>query len=93
MANKPNDPVILSACRTPTGTFLGSLSSVKAHELGAIVIAEAVRRAGVDKEDIDEVIMGQVVQAGEGQAPARMAAIKAGVPGKAGVMTINKVCG
>jgi len=93
MANKPNDPVILSACRTPIGTFLGSLSSLRAHELGALVIAEAVQRAGVGKEDIDEVIMGQVVQAGEGQAPARMAAIKAGVPGKAGVMTINKVCG
>lgn len=93
MANKPNDPVILSACRTPIGTFLGGLSSLRAHELGAIAIAEAVKRAGINKEDIDEVIMGQVVQAGEGQAPGRMAAIKAGVPGKAGVLTINKVCG
>jgi len=93
MANKPNDPVIVSACRTPIGTFLGSLSTLKAHELGALAIAEAVKRAGVDKEDIDEVIMGQVVQAGEGQAPARMAMIKAGVPAKAGAMTINKVCG
>jgi acetyl-CoA C-acetyltransferase len=93
MANNPNDPVILSACRTPTGTFLGSISSLKAHELGAIVIAEAVKRAGVDKNDIDEVIMGQVVQAGEGQAPARMAMIKAGIPAKTGAMTINKVCG
>ncbi len=93
MANNPNDPVILSACRTPIGNFLSSLSSLKAHELGAIVIAEAVKRAGIDKNDIDEVIMGQVVQAGEGQAPARMAMIKAGVPAKAGAMTINKVCG
>jgi len=93
MANKPNDPVIVSACRTPIGNFLGSLSPLRAHELGAIAIAEAVKRAGVDTKDIDEVIMGQVVQAGEGQAPARMAAIKAGIPAKAGVMTINKVCG
>ncbi|MFC1475976.1 acetyl-CoA C-acetyltransferase [Candidatus Zixiibacteriota bacterium] len=93
MANNPNDPVILSACRTPIGTFLGSLSSLKAHELGAVAIAEAVKRAGIDTNDIDEVIMGQVVQAGEGQAPARMAMIKAGIPAKAGAMTINKVCG
>jgi acetyl-CoA C-acetyltransferase len=93
MANNPNDPVILSACRTPIGMFLGTLSSLKAHELGAIVIAEAIKRAGIDKNDIDEVIMGQVVQAGEGQAPARMAMIKAGVPAKAGALTVNKVCG
>lgn len=93
MANNSNDPVILSACRTPIGMFLSSLSSLKAHELGAIAIAEAIKRAGIDKNDIDEVIMGQVVQAGEGQAPARMAMIKAGVPAKAGALTINKVCG
>jgi len=93
MAHKPNDPVILSACRTPIGVFLSSLSSLRAHELGAIAIAEAVKRAGIDKNDIDEVIMGQVVQAGEGQAPARMAAIKAGIPAKAGALTVNKVCG
>jgi len=93
MAHKPNDPVILSACRTPIGVFLSSLSSLKAHELGAIAIAEAVKRAGINKNDIDEVIMGQVVQAGEGQAPARMAAIKAGIPAKAGALTVNKVCG
>ncbi len=93
MTNNPNDPVIVSACRTPLGGFLGGLLPLRAHELGAIVIAEAIKRAGIDKNDIDEVIMGQVVQAGEGQAPGRMAAIKAGVPGKAGVLTINKVCG
>ncbi len=93
MPNQPNDAVILSACRTPVGVFLGSLSPLKAHELGAIVIAEAIKRAGIDTNEIDEVVMGQVVQAGEGQAPARMAAIKGGVPGKVGVMTINKVCG
>lgn len=93
MANAPNDPVILSACRTPIGTFLGSLSSLRAHELGAIAIAEAVKRAGVEKDDIDEVIMGQVVQAGEGQAPARMAMIKAGIPAKVAALTVNKVCG
>jgi len=93
MANNPNDPVILSACRTPIGVFLNSLASLKAHELGAIAIAEAIKRAGIDKNDIDEVIMGQVVQAGEGQAPARMAMIKAGVPAKVAALTINKVCG
>jgi acetyl-CoA C-acetyltransferase len=87
------EAVILSACRTPVGTLSGSLSAVTAPQLGAIVIREAVKRAGIDPKDVDEVIMGQVVQGGCGQAPARQAAIHGGIPPEAGVMTINKVCG
>ncbi len=86
-------PVILSACRTPIGNLLGSLSSLTAPQLGGIVIKEAVKRAGIKPETIDEVIMGQVVQAGCGQAPARQAAIHAGIPPEVVAMTINKVCG
>jgi acetyl-CoA C-acetyltransferase len=86
-------PLIASACRTPIGKFLGALSPKTAPELGAIVVREAVRRAGVDPETIDEVIMGQVVQAGSGQAPARQAAHHGGVPDTVPAMTINKVCG
>lgn len=92
--NTPHhDVVIASACRTPIGSFLGSLSSVTAPQLGAIVIGEAVRRAGIKPTDIDEVIMGNVLSAGEGQAPARQAAIYAGLPESVECMTINKVCG
>jgi acetyl-CoA C-acetyltransferase len=87
------EAVILSACRTPVGTLSGSLSAVTAPQLGAIVIREAVKRAGIDPKDVDEVIMGQVVQGGCGQAPGRQAAIHGGIPPEAGVMTINKVCG
>ncbi len=85
--------VIVSAVRTPTGKFLGGLKSFTAPQLGALVIKEAVRRAGIDPDDIDEVIMGNVVSAGLGQAPARQAAIHAGLPPKVGALTINKVCG
>ncbi|OQY28121.1 MAG: acetyl-CoA acetyltransferase [Candidatus Cloacimonetes bacterium 4572_55] len=85
--------VITSACRTAIGEFMGTLAPKKATELGAIAIKEAVKRAGIDPDLIDEVIMGQVVQAGAGQAPARQASIHAGIPPKAGAMTINKVCG
>ena len=85
--------VIVSAVRTPTGKFLGGLKSFTAPQLGALVIKEAVRRAGIDPFDIDEVIMGNVVSAGLGQAPARQAAIHAGLPPKVGALTINKVCG
>ncbi|MBD3169113.1 MAG: acetyl-CoA C-acyltransferase [candidate division Zixibacteria bacterium] len=87
------EAVILSACRTPIGTFLGSLSDIPAPQLGAIVVRESVKRAGVKPDDVDEVIMGQVVQAGAKQAPARQAAIHGGIPAKAGALTINKVCG
>jgi acetyl-CoA C-acetyltransferase len=85
--------VIVSAVRTPTGKFLGGLKSFTAPQLGALVVREAVRRAGLDPNDIDEVIMGNVVSAGLGQAPARQAAIHAGLPPKVGALTINKVCG
>ncbi len=87
------DVVIAGACRTPIGSFTGSLSSLSAPRLGAIVIEEAVRRAGLKKEQVDEVIMGCVLAAGVGQAPARQAAIFAGLPPSVGAMTVNKVCG
>jgi len=85
--------VIVSAVRTPVGSYLGSLSSLKATELGAIVIKEAVIRAGIKPEDVSEVIMGCVLPAGLGQAPARQAAIYAGLPDSVPCLTINKVCG
>lgn len=88
-----NVPVILSACRTPIGKYLGALSSLPATQLGAIAIREAVRRAGVDGDAIDDVIMGHVVQGGTGQAPARQAMIHAGLPSAVPAVTINMVCG
>jgi len=87
------EAVIVSAVRLPTGRFLGSLKGFSAPELGAIVVKEAVRRAGVEADRVDEVIMGNVVSAGLGQAPARQAAIRAGLPPKVAALTINKVCG
>lgn len=86
-------PVILSACRTPIGKYLGGLSSLSAPQLGAIVVRESLKRAAVDAGVIDEVILGQVVQGGSGQAPARQAMIHGGIPGLVPAMTINKVCG
>ena len=88
-----HDAVIVAATRTPTGRFLGGLSSFSATDLGGIVIREAIRRAGIPAERIDEVIMGNVVQAGEGQAPARQAALNGGVPADVPAFTVNKVCG
>ncbi len=88
-----NDAVIVSGCRTPIGAFMGSLSSFAAPQLGSLVIAEAVRRAGLEKKDIQEVIMGNVLTAGVGQAPARQAALFAGLPDSVECMTVNKVCG
>jgi len=88
-----NKAVIISAARTPTGKFQGALKGFTAPELGAIAIKEAVKRAGVDSARIDEVIMGCVVQAGIGQAPARQAALKAGLPPEVSALTINMVCG
>jgi acetyl-CoA C-acetyltransferase len=85
--------VIASAARTPIGSFQGALSSVKATELGAIAIKAALERAGVDGKDVDEVLMGMVLPAGAGQAPARQAAKGAGVPDSVGALTLNKVCG
>ena len=86
-------PVILSAVRTPIGKYLGGLSSFTAPQLGAMVVREAVSRAGVDPAAVEEVIMGQVVQGGSGQAPARQALIHAGLPATIPAVTINKVCG
>jgi acetyl-CoA C-acetyltransferase len=86
-------PVIVSAVRTPIGRYLGGLSSFTAPQLGAMVIREAVTRAGVDPSEVEEVIMGQVVQGGSGQAPARQALIHAGLPPSVPALTINKVCG
>ena len=90
---KETEAVILSAARTPIGKFQGSLSSVPATDLGAVAVKAAVERAGINPEEIEEVIMGNVVQAGEGQAPARQAGILAGVPPTVSASTINKVCG
>jgi acetyl-CoA C-acetyltransferase len=86
-------PVLVSAVRTPIGRFLGALSSLTAPQLGAIAIREAVQRAGVPVDQIDEVIMGNVVSAGVGQAPARQAALHGGIPDDVPSVTINKVCG
>ena len=87
------EAVIISAARTPTGKFQGALKPFTAPDLGAIAIKEAVKRAGVDPAKIDEVIMGCVVQAGIGQAPARQAAMKAGLPPEVSALTVNMVCG
>jgi acetyl-CoA C-acetyltransferase len=88
-----NQAYIVSACRSGIGTFLGGLSSFTAPQLGGMAIKEAIKRAGIDPGKIDEVIMGQVVQAGVGQAPARQAQLNGGVPPDVGALTINKVCG
>ena len=85
--------VIVAASRTPVGRFLGVFQSVSAVQLGATTLRETLRRSGLDADLIEEVVMGQVVQAGSGQNPARQAAIAAGVPSAAGALTINKVCG
>ena len=87
------EAVIISAARTATGKFLGSLKGFSATDLGAIVVKEAVKRANIKPEDVDEVIMGCVVQAGLGQAPARQAALKAGLPPEVSALTVNMVCG
>jgi len=87
------EAVIVSAVRTPLGNFNGTLGSVGATDLGAIAIESAVKRAGIPKENIDEVIMGQVLPCGYGQNPAKQAAVKAGLPWTAECITVNKVCG
>jgi len=85
--------VIVSATRTPTGRFLGGLKSLTAPQLGALVVREAVRRAGIDPASVDECIMGNVLSAGVGQAPARQAALRGGLADHVAALTINKVCG
>jgi acetyl-CoA C-acetyltransferase len=88
-----SDAFILSACRTPIGKFRGSLSTLPATDLGAIAVREAVARAGLEPYAIDEVILGNVLSAGVGQAPARQAALRAGLPPTVAALTVNKVCG
>lgn len=90
---KKREAVIVSANRTPLGSFNGTLGSIGATQLGGMVISEAVRRAGIDKSEVDEVIMGQVLPCGYGQNPARQASLKAGLPFETQCFTINKVCG
>src|SRR6266436_2292780 len=93
MAQNTTNAVIISAVRTPVGKFQGGLSSLSAPQLGAKAVAEAVRRAGIEPAAVDEVIMGNVVQAGLGQNPARQAALGGGLQPRVAAMTINKVCG
>ena len=93
MKNKSNEVVIVSAIRTPIGTFKGSLKNMKSHHLGSIVIKEVLKRSKFNKDEIDEVIMGQVLTASEGQNPARQAAVNAGIPISKPAHIINQVCG
>jgi acetyl-CoA C-acetyltransferase len=93
MPDKSRTPVIVGAARTPIGKFLGALSPLSAPELGAVAIREALKRSKVPAEDVQEVIMGHVIQGGTGQAPARQAALKAGIPATVSAVTVNKVCG
>src|SRR6185295_18491186 len=90
----PTDPIVIaSAARTPMGGFQGALQSLAARDLGAAAIRAAVERAGIAPDEVDEVIMGNVLPAGQGQAPARQASLAAGLPESTGCTTINKVCG
>ncbi len=91
--SKETEAVILSAARTPIGKFQGTLSGLPATKLGAVAVQAAVERAGIKADEIEEVIMGNVVQAGEGQAPARQAGLFGGLPATVGATTLNKVCG
>jgi acetyl-CoA C-acetyltransferase len=88
-----SDIVIVSAARTPVGSFLGALSSLPAHELGKIAIQAAVERAGISAADVDEVILGQVLQAAAGQGPARQASVNAGIPVQSPAWSLNQLCG
>src|SRR4029450_7027620 len=87
------ESVIISAVRTPTGKFLGVLKDLKATDLGAMVVREAVARAGIDASTVDECSMGNVIQAGNGQNPARQAALNGGLSEHVAALTVNKVCG
>src|SRR5881394_3484108 len=93
MPDTKTSAVILSAARTPIGKFLGGLAPLSAPELGAAAIRAAVQRSGVALDDIEEVILGNVIQGGVGQAPARQAALKSGIPATVSALTVNKVCG
>src|SRR6266487_6175551 len=91
--SETREAVIISASRTPVGKFQGSLKGFSATDLGALVVRESVKRAGVKPEEVDEVIMGCVIQAGLGQNPARQAALRSGLPPAVSAVTVNKVCG
>src|SRR5881227_3966429 len=93
MPDPTRTPVIVAAARTPIGKFLGGLSPLSAPELGAVAIRAALERSRVPGHQIEEVIMGNVIQGGVGQAPARQAALKAGIPATVSALTVNKVCG
>src|SRR5256714_11165997 len=93
MPDKSRVSVIVGAARTPIGKFLGALASLSAPELGAVAIREALKRSTVPVEDVQEVIMGHVIQGGAGQAPGRQAALIAGIPATVSAVTVNKVCG
>ena len=93
MVNKLKEVVIVSAIRTPIGAYKGSIKNMKSHQLGSIVIREVLKRSKFNKDEIDEVIMGQVLTAGAGQNPARQAAINAGIPISKPAYTVNQVCG
>ena len=93
MEGSDRTPVIVSAARTPVGRFLGGLGTLRAPELGAVAIRAAIARAGIDINALDDVILGNVIQGGVGQAPARQAAIAAGIPGTVPALTVNMVCG
>src|SRR3954471_15298072 len=93
MTDLSREPVIVAAARTPIGKFLGGLSPLSAPELGAAAIRAAVERSRIPAKEIEEVIMGNVIQGGVGQAPARQAALKGGIPATVSALTINKVCG
>jgi acetyl-CoA C-acetyltransferase len=93
MADPSRQPVIVAAARTPIGRFLGGLAPLSAPELGAVAIRAAVERSGLPAQDVQEVIMGNVVQGGVGQAPARQASLRAGLPTNVSALTVNKVCG
>ena len=93
MSDKSKEVVIVSAIRTPIGTYKGSLKNMKSHQLGSIVIKEILKRSKFDKDEIDEVIMGQVLTAGAGQNPARQAAVNAGIPISKPAHIVNQVCG
>jgi len=93
MQDKTREPVIIKGCRTPIGKFLGGLSSLSASDLGSLVVKDLLEKTGVDPREVDEVIMGNVIGTGVGQAPARQASIKGGIPESVPALTINKVCG
>ena len=93
MSKKINEVIIIAAARTPIGTYMGSLKDIKADQLGSIVIKEVLKRSNIDKNEIDEVVMGQVLTAGAGQNPARQAAINAGLSKSTTAHLVNQVCG